>query len=80
MESVGVPGTPALLEKAHQKWGKKSGKRYLKMQFNWLKKDFQFQKIKLINKKPQVSKKYKITKNYFLPLGKSLEYGNIKQM
>ena len=41
-KSVGVPGTPALLEKHIKNGVKKSGKRYLKMQFNWLKKDFQF--------------------------------------
>ena len=41
-KSVGVPGTPALLEKAHQKWGKKKWETLFKDAFNWLKKDFQF--------------------------------------
>ena len=79
-KSVGVPGTPALLEKAHQKWGKKKWEELFKDAIQLAEKGFPVsQKLSSSIKKNHKSlKKYKITKNYFLPLGKSLEYGNIK--
>ena len=79
-KSVGVPGTPALLEKAHQKWGKKKWEELFKDAIQLAEKGFPVSKklSSSIKKNRKSLKKYKITKNYFLPLGKSLEYGNIK--
>ena len=79
-KSVGVPGTPALLEKAHQKWGKKKWEALFKDAIQLAEKGFPVsQKLSSSIKKNHKSlKKYKTTQNYFLPLGKGLEYGNIK--
>jgi len=79
-KSVGVPGTPALLEKAHQKWGKKKWKELFKDAIQLAEKGFPVsQKLSSSIKKNRKSLKiYKNTKNYFLPVGKSLEYGDIK--
>ena len=68
------------MEKAHQKWGKKRWEALFKDAIQLAEKGFPVsQKLSSSIKKNRKSlKKYKITKNYFLPLGKSLEYGNIK--
>ena len=80
-KSVGVPGTPALLEKAHQKWGKKKWEELFKDAIQLAEKGFPVsQKLSSSIKKNRKSLKiYKNTKNYFLPVGKSLEYGDIKK-
>ena len=58
-KSVGVPGTPALLEKAHQKWGKKNWEALFKDAIQLAEKGFPVSKklSSSIKKKPQVSKK-----------------------
>ena len=80
-KSVGVPGTPALLEKAYKKWGKKKWEDLFKDPIKFATKGFSVsQKLSSSIKKNSKSlQKHKNTKNYFFPFGKNLEYGEIKK-
>ena len=81
-KSVGVPGTPALLEKAHKKWGKKKKwKKLFNDPIHLAIKGFPVSKklSSSIEKNRKSLEKYRNTKIYFLPDEKKLEFGQIKK-
>ena len=78
-KSVGTPGTPALLEKAHKKWGKIKWPILFEDVIKLAEKGF-IVSNKLsssIQKSKESLSKFKRTKDYFLPNNKPLKTGMI---
>ena len=78
-KSVGTPGTPALLEKAHKKWGKIKWPILFEDVIKLAEKGF-IVSNKLsssIQKSKKSLSKFKRTKDYFLPNNKPLKTGMI---
>jgi gamma-glutamyltranspeptidase/glutathione hydrolase len=78
-KSVGTPGTPALLEIAHKKWGKIKWSILFEDAIELADKGFVVSKklSSSIQKNQKSLSKFKKTKNYFLPNNKPLKAGII---
>ena len=78
-KSVGTPGTPALLENAHKKWGKIKWSILFEDAIELADKGFVVSKklSSSIQKNQKSLSKFKRTKNYFLPNNEPLKAGII---
>jgi gamma-glutamyltranspeptidase/glutathione hydrolase len=78
-KSVGTPGTPALLEKAHKKWGKIKWPILFEDVIKLAEKGFIISNklSSSIQKSKKSLSKFKRTKDYFLPNNKPLNAGMI---
>src|SRR5210317_447965 len=78
-KSVGTPGTPALLENAHKKWGKIKWSILFENAIELADKGFVVSKklSSSIQKNQKSLSKFKRTKNYFLPNNEPLKAGII---
>ena len=78
-KSVGIPGTPALLEEAYKRWGKTKWSLLFKDAINLSKNGFVISKklSSSITRSKNSLSKFKNTKKYFLPNNVPLRAGSI---